>query len=146
MQASRDWHKSVLSILGRVVCCVVSFAAARAGALRDSGPSRCEGDYVLCSLCAVRLLANTACTGGFVPSPLTVLVSWPVTKAARKVPGMFSDFKFIRGYCIYVLVTYAPILVHTIKECSKKDVCICSTDEGVIDLRSLAGTGSDIPR
>ena len=32
-------------------------------------------------------LRNTACTGGFVPSPLTVLVSWPVTKAARKVPG-----------------------------------------------------------
>ena len=59
---------------------------------------------------------------------------------------MFSDFKFTRGYCIYVLVTYAPILVHTLKECSKKDVCICSTDEGVIDLRSLAGTGSDIPR
>ena len=39
----------------------------------------------MCCGCAV--LRNTAGTGGFVPSPLTVLVSWPVTKAARKVPG-----------------------------------------------------------
>lgn len=62
-----------------------------------------------------------------------------------KREAMFSDFKF-RGYCIYVLLTYVPIVVHTLKECSKKDVCICSTDEGVIDLRGLAGTGSDIPR
>ena len=46
--------------------------------------------------------------------------------------------------CIFVFFT--PTLVQTLSECSKVDVCKCSTDEGTIDLWSLAGTAGNIPR
>ena len=36
--------------------------------------------------------------------------------------------------------------MQTLSKCSKVDVCKCSTDEGTIDLWSLAGTPSNIPR
>lgn len=36
--------------------------------------------------------------------------------------------------------------MQTLSKCSKVDVCKCSTDEGTIDLWSLDGTGSNIPR
>ena len=37
-------------------------------------------------------------------------------------------------------------MVQTLSKCSKVDVCKCSTDEGTIDLWSLAGTASNTPR
>ena len=48
--------------------------------------------------------------------------------------------------CVFVVYTYAPTVVQTLSKCSKIDVCRCSTDEGTIDLRSLARTGNDAPR
>lgn len=51
-------------------------------------------------------------------------------------------------YChwIYIIVVYSPTVVETLSKCTKVDVCKCSTDEGTIDLSSLAGTGSNVPR
>lgn len=66
--------------------------------------------------------------------------SRPAGAEAMLLARMFS------GHWFSVLIVCAPIVVHALKECSKVDVCKCSTDEGVIDLWSLAGTGSDIPR
>ena len=59
---------------------------------------------------------------------------------------MFSEANFFRSDWIYFVAACLPFMVHGLKECTKKDVCRCSTDEGVIDLWSLAGTGSNIPR
>ncbi|KAL9966513.1 hypothetical protein ACROYT_G024599 [Oculina patagonica] len=49
-------------------------------------------------------------------------------------------------YWIYIIVVYTPTVVQTLSKCTKVDVCKCSTDEGTIDLTSLAATGSDVPR
>ena len=46
-----------------------------------------------------------------------------------------------------VIVTQLYIqIVFTLKDCQKIDQCRCSTDEGEINLWSLAGKGSNIPR
>lgn len=47
---------------------------------------------------------------------------------------------------IFVVFTPTVHVVQTLSKCSKVDVCKCSTDEGTIDLWSLAGTASNIPR
>ena len=47
---------------------------------------------------------------------------------------------------IYIFLVFTPTSVQTVSKCSKVDVCKCSTDEGTIDLWSLAGTPSNIPR
>ena len=52
--------------------------------------------------------------------------------------------KYCHWICIFAF--HLPTVVETLSECSKVDVCKCSTDEGTIDLWSLAGTGSNIPR
>ena len=41
---------------------------------------------------------------------------------------------------LYIQVVYA------VKECKKIDQCRCSTDEGEINIWSLAGKGSNVPR
>ena len=56
-----------------------------------------------------------------------------------------------KGYSLwflYFLSINALVVVHALKECNNVpgDVCKCRTDEGVIDLWKLAGTGSDVPR
>ena len=53
-------------------------------------------------------------------------------------------YLFYHWICIFLVFT--PTVVQTLSKCSKVDVCKCSTDEGTIDLWSLDGTGSNIPR
>ena len=55
---------------------------------------------------------------------------------------MWEDF----FYWICSFVVFTSTLVQTLSTCNKVDVCKCSTDEGTIDLWSLAGTASNIPR
>lgn len=61
----------------------------------------------------------------------------------RDVVGFFMmDVVFLS---LLVLLALAP--VQGLKKCAKIDSCRCSTDEGEINLRSLAGeTEDDRPR
>ena len=97
----------------------------------------------------------------------TILLAYPVKRAGTGigtglVPRFFPPFhtqihtgakkmlhelvweNYYHWICIFVVFT--PTLVQTLSKCSKVDVCKCSTDEGTIDLWSLAGTPSNIPR
>ncbi|XP_068671560.1 uncharacterized protein [Montipora foliosa] len=63
----------------------------------------------------------------------------------------FKPRNTLKGYSLwflYFLSINALVVVHALKECNNVpgDVCKCRTDEGVIDLWKLAGTGSDVPR